>query len=201
MDVYLVGDVDVIIDPPAHVIAERERLGLDRFDEVHEGEYHMVPAPSTEHQRIALRMAVALVSVVDALGFEILVENGLFDPEIPGQFSYRMPDLTVYRPDLVGTERGVDGAASLVVEVRSPRDESFKKLSFYERMGVGEVLIIDRDTKVVRRWVNGPAGMVEDRPADGTHQLLCLPVGLSTDNDLDGRARLVLDVDGTVTRI
>jgi len=35
-----------------------------------------------------------------------------------------------------------------VVEIRSPGDESFEKLPFYAKLGVPEVWIIDRDTKV-----------------------------------------------------
>ena len=44
---------------------------------------------------------------------------------------------------------------------------------------MGEVLIIDRDTKVVRRWVNGPGGLLESAgDGSGRHALGCLPVEL-----------------------
>jgi Uma2 family endonuclease len=36
-----------------------------------------------------------------------------------------------------------------VIEVRSPGDESYDKLPFFAKLGVREVLIIDRDTKRV----------------------------------------------------
>ena len=39
----------VLGDPPpalASLIAERQRLGLDRRDEIWEGDYHVVPGPS-----------------------------------------------------------------------------------------------------------------------------------------------------------
>ena len=92
-----------------------------------------------------------------------------------------MPDIVVFRPELDG-DRGVIGPASLAVEIRSPGDESFEKLPFYERLGVEEVLIIDRDTKVVRRWVNGEGGLEETEPDEGGfHWLDCLPVAFGRD--------------------
>ena len=33
------------------------------------------------------------------------------------------------------------------IEIRSPGDESYEKLSFFADLGVREVLVIDRDTK------------------------------------------------------
>ena len=40
------------------------------------------------------------------------------------------------------------GAPLVCVAIRSQRDESYEKLGFYTRLGVPEVWIIDRDTKV-----------------------------------------------------
>jgi Uma2 family endonuclease len=41
-----------------------------------------------------------------------------------------------------------EGAPTDVVEIRSPGDEAFEKLPFYAQLGVPEVWIIDRDSKV-----------------------------------------------------
>jgi len=49
-----------MLDVPSHLLAERRRLGLDLFDEMWEGELHMVPPPSEEHQRTGGRLSVAL---------------------------------------------------------------------------------------------------------------------------------------------
>jgi Uma2 family endonuclease len=186
----------VLIDPPAAVLAERRALGLDIRDEVWDGEYHMVPAASDEHQRIEMRLLVALVPACDEAGLELRAESNLIPPEESGWNDFRVPDVIVF-PIEVRAERGIQGAASLVIEVRSPRDESFEKLPFYERLDVGEVLIIDRDTKHVRRWANGPGGLVETAPdAAGRHALTCLPVQLWTE-----AGRLLVDVSGAVTAI
>jgi Uma2 family endonuclease len=168
----------VIIGVPADLIAERQRLGLDRRDEVWDGEYHMVPPAALEHQRVVAYLLVALVPVAEAVGLCAIHEVGLIPPDEPGWHDFRVPDLVAFSPE-VAEERGVVGAASLVVEIRSPGDESFEKLPFYERLGVGEVLIIDRDTKIVRRWVSDQDGLVESGgDGAGRHALGCLPVEL-----------------------
>ncbi len=165
---------------PADLLAERRRLGHDKFDEMWEGELHLVPPANEEHQRIGGHLLATLFALVEESGLHLRHEIGLFDPAIPEPTSYRQPDLAVFS-DAVRTERGIDGAAHLVVEIRSPGDESFQKLPFYERMGVGEVLIIDRDTKSVRRWALTDRDLVEAQAdRDGWHHLAAIPVALRT---------------------
>jgi Uma2 family endonuclease len=50
------------------------------------------------------------------------------------------------RPEQV-SERGVEGAVPLVVEIRSPGDETDLKLPWYAGLGVAEVLVIDPATR------------------------------------------------------
>lgn len=170
-----------MLDVPPHLLAERRRLGHDRFDEMWEGELHMVPPPSEEHQRVGGRLLVMLMSLADQAGLHARYEIGLFDPTQPPDESYRQPDLAVF-DESVRSERGVEGQARLVIEIRSPGDETFQKLPFYERVGVAEVVVIDRDDKTVRRWARRGIGLVEVEPAaDGTHHLDALDVTLATE--------------------
>ena len=186
----------VVIGPPADVIAKRHKLGLDLFDEVWDGEYHMVPTPTWDHQDMELRLAAAWLPLADAVGLKLVLEFNLIAPNEPGWRDFRVPDLVVFRAD-VAEQRGVIGAAELAVEIRSPGDESFEKLPFYERVGVAEVLIIDRDTKAIRHWVHDGTVLVEHAPdATGRHRLRCLPVELRTD---DGH--LIVNAAGTITTI
>ena len=197
------GSVDTILvgQFPPDLLAEREALGLDRRDEVWDGEYHMVPPHNNEHGRVEGELHAIWRPVCRSLGLEVRIEVGVFDPAIQPLGSWCVPDVSVYRPE-VGSDRGIEGSALLVVEVRSPGDDSYKKLPFYERHGVGEVLIIGRDRKWVRRWkleaLDGDERRLVEQAAsvdeDGVerHCLDGLPVGLRTDTSGE-RPRLVVE--------
>ncbi len=58
--------------------------------------------------------------------------------------------------------------AALVVEILSPEDESRRKLDFYVRAGVEEVLIVDPDERTVEWLARGRDGF---EPADGSDLL------------------------------
>jgi Uma2 family endonuclease len=124
------------------------------------------------------------------------MELGLFNPAHATPHDFRVPDITVY-PLEAGTVRGTDGPAALAVEVRSPGDDSFKKLPFFDAMGVGEVLIVHRDSTWARHWVRGAGGrLIESEPADGSHQLRCVPLSIWSDG-----TGLFTEVDGTVSTL
>jgi Uma2 family endonuclease len=185
-----------MLDVPAGLLAERKRLGHDRFDEMWEGELHMVPPPSEEHQRVGGRLYALLLALADEAGLHVRYETGLFDPSYPADESYRQPDLVVF-DEAVRSTRGVEGAARLVIEIRSPGDETFQKQPFWERVGVAEVVVIDRDDKSVRRWTRRGDVLVEVDPApDGSHHLAALEVTLATDG-----GQLVVTSAGTDLRI
>ncbi|MCU1369851.1 MAG: hypothetical protein JWO77_1045 [Ilumatobacteraceae bacterium] len=180
----MVIDVDTVTvisldDVPEDLLAERKKFGLDRYDEVWNGVLHMNPSPIRRHGELAVVLFRALDSAAADTGLQVLWEQNLIPLHEPGWNDYRIPDLIVFGPE-VSQERGVQGAPELVVEIRSPGDDSFRKLPFYEEIGAGEVLIIDRDTAAIRRWTNGPDGLVEHVPADAVHRLACLPVTVRT---------------------
>jgi Uma2 family endonuclease len=168
----------VILDPPPEVIAERERLGLDHRDEVWEGRYHMVPPSSEEHQRLGTDLLLILAPLAQAQGILYRYETGVFDPDAHPA-NYCVPDHVAFRPEH-RSPRGVEGRGELVVEFRSPGDETYQKLPFYERVGVKEVLVIDRDTRVGRHWVRIDDRLVEIDASTGA-ALRVLDVRLHVD--------------------
>ncbi len=118
----------VWIDVPNAFLEERRRLGHDTRDEVWEGVLHLVPPGSYRHGHIIVSLYNALRPVAHRLGLLAHPDGfGLFARE-PQPENYRIPDVTLTRPDQV-SERGLEGA-ELVIEVRSPSDESYKKLPF-----------------------------------------------------------------------
>jgi Uma2 family endonuclease len=167
---------------PQSYLEQRRRLGHDRFDEVWDGVLHMVPEPTTYHQALELRLANAFQAIAKKRGLFVLVEIGLFNPLVVENKDYRKPDLTVFRRD-VSTRRGIEGAAELVIEIRSPDDESYAKLAFYEQVGVREVWIIDPE----RRAIEVYAGTNQIQPVRGV-------IGA-------GSLGLELEVLGTILKI
>jgi len=140
-----VPSVVILGPPPAELeelIERRHQFGLDLYDEVWEGTYHMAPAPRFDHANLAIALVRALLPLTDAAG---LVGGTPFN--LGGPDNYRVPDLgwlrqaahAVYVP-----------TAALVVEVVSPDDETYEKLPFYAAHGVDEVMIVEGQERRVR---------------------------------------------------
>lgn len=138
----------VVLDPPPveleQLIERRRALGLDLFDEVWEGTYHMAPAPRPRHGYLASELTRVLRPYAEAAG---LVEIGPFNLGEPENF--RVPDYGYHRglPDLDAVYLNT---AAVVVEVLSPDDETYDKLPFYADHGVDEVLVVDSAERRVR---------------------------------------------------
>jgi Uma2 family endonuclease len=135
----------MIEDP--HLQAERRRMGGDRWDEVWEGELHMVPPPSGRHQSLASELFDALRDLARARGLKRTVQPGFYR----AADDYRVPDLAFYRPEQLG-DRGLEGAAELLVELVSPGDRSRAKLPWYAARDVREVLLVDSRTLAVELY-------------------------------------------------
>ncbi len=184
----------MLVEAPEALLEERRRLGLDVFDEMWEGVLHMVPAPGGPHQRLGACFLQALGPAVRRRGLSISYETGLY----AATDDYRVPDLAVYRTEHA-SDRGIDGTAELVVEIRSPRDESYEKLDWYAARGVQEVLVIQPDTRAVERYaLRGATYRLVEPGADGVLMSEVLGLRLSTVETPDGR-RLRVDDEGTVT--
>ena len=131
----------VVLDPaPVEVeqlIKRRSHLGLDLYDEVWEGTYHMAPAPRFGHAELDQQLAVLLGPLAAKAG---LVTTGPFN--LGGAEDFRVPDRGVHRgrPD---PEAVYLSTAAVVVEIVSPGDETYDKLPFYVAHGVDEVLVAD----------------------------------------------------------
>jgi len=131
----------VILDPPSaglEALMERRRQsGLDRLDEVWEGVYHMVPAPSDAHADIGQQLAELLGPLARAARLYPTVQE--FNLGV-SEHDFRVPDGGLHRSRRWGTW---EPTVPLVVEIVSPNDETWDKLPFYAARGVDEVLIVD----------------------------------------------------------
>jgi Uma2 family endonuclease len=131
----------VILEVDERMLAERQRLGLDRFDEMWEGVLHMVPPPKGRRQYVATELATALAAPSRRAGCRVAVQIGVY----AAADDYRIPDVAIVAP-AADAERGVDGPPLVVIEVRSPHDESYDKVPWYLARGAGSVVVIDQGT-------------------------------------------------------
>ncbi|MGW8256789.1 MAG: Uma2 family endonuclease [Thermoguttaceae bacterium] len=129
-------------------IEERKLHGSDRWDEVWEGVYIVTPLPNNEHQEI--------VSDLIYLFNEIVVRGGLGKvfpgvnlSDVNGEWKddFRGPDVAVFLKTGKAIDRGTHwcGAADFLVEIISSGDRTREKIPFYNRIGVVELLVIDRE--------------------------------------------------------
>jgi len=131
-------------------IERRRRIGLDRWDEMWEGVLHMASAPAVEHQRMQLKMGAFLDPLLERKKRGTLAPGiNVFNEDFPLE-DYRIPDFSFVsagREAIIAADGIRGGAPDAVIEIRSPGDESYEKFPFFARLGVREVIVVDRDTK------------------------------------------------------
>jgi Uma2 family endonuclease len=140
----------LIKDPrlQAHLIESRKRTDADRWDEVWEGVYIVSPQPNNEHQKILIRLGSILEEVIDhaELG-EVFPGVNLSDQDEDWKYNFRAPDVAVFLKSGKAVDCGTywRGPADFLVEIVSPNDSTYEKIPFYDKLGVVELLIVDRD--------------------------------------------------------
>ena len=175
----------VMSEVPADLLAWRKRTGADRWDEMWQGVLHMPPMPNREHQELEWAMETYL-RLHWARPRQAKVYHNINVASPAGwPHDYRIPDLVLVGPERFGIDRNeyFEGAPDVVVEIRSPGDESYEKLGFYACLGVSEVWVIDRDSKAPEIYVLG-TGAYEPRTvdADGWVRSPSTSIELCTDN-------------------
>jgi Uma2 family endonuclease len=150
---------------------ERRASGADRYDEVWEGIYMMTPMPNNEHQELVAGFTAILQEIVvwPRLG-KVCPGVNLTGRGDDWEHDYRVPDVAVFlragRAEDLGTHWR--GAADFLVEITSPDDQTRDKLSFYGRLGVREILVVDRQSWSLElcRNVAGAMEHIEETSAD-----------------------------------
>ena len=115
----------------------------------------MPPAPNREHQELEGELETWLrVFWTRRQRAKVYHQINLAAPD-GWPDDYRIPDLVLLTPDRFGIDRNeyFEGPPTVVIEIHSPNDEAFEKLSFYAKLGVTETWIIDRDSKEPRVYV------------------------------------------------
>jgi len=117
------------------------------------GELYGTPLPSVRHQRVGLKLSMALIELVGDAG-EVFHAVGVVFPETGEGVQ---PDLLCVSRErrAILVEPWIRGAPDLVVEITSPvtedRDRGIKR-ELYERQGVAEYWIVDPEARAVEVW-------------------------------------------------
>jgi Uma2 family endonuclease len=140
----------LVIDPyvEQQIRSQRAEWGADRFDEVWEGIYIMTPVPNLEHQDMATGLSTIFRIVVQWAGLGVVYQEvNVSDRERGWEQNYRVPDVAVVLNDTRARfcETHLCGGPDFLVEIISPDDRSREKLQFYAKIGVRELMIVDRE--------------------------------------------------------
>jgi Uma2 family endonuclease len=140
-----------MLEVPPEILEGRRLSGADRRDEVWDGVLHMVPSANNEHQRLESDLEFQLRSVWASRSSGEVLHQINVSSGGDWRKNYRVPDLILLLPGTRAIDRGeyMEGGPDVVVEIRSPYDETYEKLPFYAEIGVREVWVVDRDTKAV----------------------------------------------------
>jgi Uma2 family endonuclease len=140
----------LVIDPKIEeeLLEQRRACRGDRFDEVWDGVYVMAPLANVEHMQLMGSLSAAFVNAF-ASQPEVRVFPGVnvSDRRKHWEKNYRCPDVAVVLPG----SRAIDcdtfyfGGPDFVVEIVSDYDRSREKFEFYARIGVREMLLVDRN--------------------------------------------------------
>jgi Uma2 family endonuclease len=173
----------VMLDVPPDLLAERRRLGLDRRDEMWDGELHMVPPPHLDHGELNDDLGSFFKAEWQRRGLgRTYTEGGVRRPGAPND--YRVPDRSFLLPDRFDRAQDgwIVGGPNVVLEIESPGGEDRAKLPFYLSVGVEVVILIDRDTRAVEvlRAASTGFDVIAPRP-DGWVQVDRLRVELRTE--------------------
>ncbi len=130
------------------IIAQRQAAGADRWDEVWDGVYMLMPLPNDEHQRLVAQLTAVLILSVEwaHLG---LVRPGVnvSDRIDDWKDNYRCPEVVIFLNGTAAENHDTFwfGGPDFAIEVVSPHDRSREKLDFYASVGTRELLLIDRN--------------------------------------------------------
>jgi Uma2 family endonuclease len=129
------------------LIAQRRAWGVDQHDEVWEGVYMMSPLADNEHQSLVMGITNALHTIIAREGLgQVLPGANISDRESGWKKNFRTPDVVVVLRGSPVKDCGTfwTGPVDFLVEVVSKGDRSKRKLPFYSKIGVREVLVVDR---------------------------------------------------------
>jgi Uma2 family endonuclease len=100
---------------------------------------------------------------------------------------YRVPDVSVMRPDRLPPGETLFVQPTSILEIRSAGDETYEKLPFYAAVGVDAVVVVERDTKAIQVFAASAGNFVLTPPsADGWTPVAPIDVELRAESSAAG---------------
>ena len=132
----------------AQIRSDRQKSDGAQHDEVWDGVYVMSPIADMEHQWLVVELVLAIRNVLDiARGDRIYAGLNVSNREDDWLQNYRVPDVAVVLKDNAAKACGTHlcGGPEFLIEIASPNDLAREKRPFYAKIGVRELLVVDRD--------------------------------------------------------
>jgi Uma2 family endonuclease len=148
-----------IVEAPPQIVAfaasefhtwlrHRKECGGDRRDEVWDGVYVVMPLPNNNHQELGWMLCSALHQAIGPpAGARLFPGCNVSDNAADWTKNYRCPDIAVFLAGNPAADRETHwlGGPDFAVEIVSRYDRSREKLDFYAKVGVRELLFVDRE--------------------------------------------------------
>jgi len=133
--------------------------------EIVDGDHYVSPSPLRRHQRVSLKLTLAIGPFLEETGCGELYEAPC-DVRL-GEHTVLEPDLLVVLADHFDRQdrRGVAGPPDLVIEILSESSRSYDqvvKRRIYAREGVAEYWVVDPDAERVELYRRGPGTGADD---------------------------------------
>jgi len=138
-------------------------LPEDKSAEIIRGELRRMPPPSLRHARLIEKLASLLRESTGVQPFEVLVSA--FGQVIRKEpFTFRIPDLGVYRRDKLGEDHYIWAVPELLAEVISPanrKGDLNELIADYQFLGAPEVWLLDIPNRRIFRLLRENERLVE----------------------------------------
>jgi len=141
---------------------QRKAWDVDQHDEVWEGVYFLPPIANDDHQDLVFEFAFVLGITVSKSGLgKVRPGINLASSTEDWKHDYRVPDVVVFLADTTAENHDAfwTGAADFVIEITSPNDRTYEKVPFYARIGVRELLIVNRQSWAIELYRYGDGGL------------------------------------------
>jgi hypothetical protein len=141
----------MVLDPNVEesLLANRRVCDGQQYDEVWEGVYVMAPLPANEHQEFVSELLYILAEAVGRAKLGRVFPGVNLSDRAGADWThdFREPDVAVFLSGTKAVNCGThwQGAADFLVEIISPGERTREKIPFYSRLGVVELLVIDRE--------------------------------------------------------